>query len=73
MGFEQVTSAGYAFEAEGLPEGELTFTLSASDTPRMKWGYGSETTIKLIVVVAAVCAFVAAMRVAGKRKKAQEI
>ncbi|MBQ3106106.1 MAG: hypothetical protein IJC51_01330, partial [Eggerthellaceae bacterium] len=70
VGFERTTSGAYTFSNEGLPEGELAFSLSASETPRMKWGYGDDTILKIIIIVVMVGGIIAGIN-AGKayRKK----
>lgn len=52
-GFEK-TDAGYTLTLDGLPEGELTFTLSTSVNPKKssRWGVGVPILIAAAVVIA---------------------
>lgn len=69
------TDGGYALTLPGLPEGELTFTLSESETPQPpKWSSLYLMPTEFIIVVAAVLAAVgAAVFLLNRRKKRTKI
>ena len=65
------TDGGYALSLPGLPEGELTFTLSESENPQpSKWSSLYLMTTEFIIVLTAVLAAVgAAVFLLSRRKK----
>lgn len=69
------TDSGHALTLPGLPEGELTFTLSESETPQPpKWSSLYIMTTEFFIVVAAVLAAVgAAVFLLNRRKKRTKI
>ena len=69
------TDGGYALTLPGLPESELTFTLSESETPQPpKWSSLYIMPTEFIIVVAAVLAAVgAAVFLLNRRKKRTKI
>ena len=69
------TDSGYALTLPGLPEGELTFTLSESETPQPPKGaslYLMPTEF-IIVLTAVLAAVGAAVFLLSRRKKRTKI
>lgn len=69
------TDGGYALTLPGLPESELTFTLSESETPQPpKWSSLYIMPTEFIIVLTAVLAAVgAAVFLLNRRKKRTKI
>lgn len=69
------TDGGYALTLPGLPEGELTFTLSESENPRPpKWSILYLMPTEFIIVLTAVLAAVGvAVFLLNRRKKRTKI
>ena len=65
------TDGGYALTLPGLPEGELTFTLSESEKPQPpKWSFPYLMPTEFIIVLTAVLAAVGvAVFLLNRRKK----
>ena len=64
------TDGGHALTLPGLPEGELTFTLSESEKPPPKWSSLYLMPTAFIIVMAAVLAAVGvAVFLLSRRKK----
>ena len=64
------TDGGYALTLPGLPEGELTFTLSESETPQPpKWLSLYIMPTEFIIVMAVLAAVGVAVFLLNRRKK----